>query len=76
MKRPEFGPAALIVGSDCHRILVIATAAAGAQLALVGLWNKRFCLGKQFHDAIAAFWTLTICCDHLSSPIVDILTPV
>ena len=60
----------LVVGSNRHRIFVIASGAAGAQLALLGRWDKRLCLGKQFHDSLAAFWALTICCNHLISPIV------
>ena len=60
----------LVVRSNRDCVLVIASGAAGTQLALLGLRNKRFSLGKQFHDAIAALWTLTIRCNHLSAPIV------
>ena len=60
----------LVVGSNRNRVLIIASGAAGAQLALLGFWNKRLCLGKQFHNSIATFWTLAICCNHLNSPIV------
>ena len=60
----------LVVRSNRDCVLVIASGAAGAQLALLGLRNKRFSLRKQFHDAIAALWTLTIRCNHLSAPIV------
>ena len=45
----------LIVRSNRNRILVIASGAAGAQLALFGFRNQGLCFGKQFHDAIAAF---------------------
>jgi hypothetical protein len=57
----------LIVGANRNRVLVIANVAASAQLALLGFRNKRLCLGKQFHDSIAAFWTLAICCNHTTS---------
>jgi hypothetical protein len=66
----------LIVGSNRDGILVIASSAAGAQLGLLGFRNKRLCFGKQFHNTLGAFWTLTICCDHMSSPVVDILAPL
>ena len=57
----------LIVGANRNRVLVVANVATSAQLALLGFRNKRLCLGKQFHDSIAAFWTLTICCNHTTS---------
>ncbi len=58
----------LIVGSNRDCILVIASAAAGAQLALLGFRNKRLGLGKQFHDSLAALWTLAICYNHRLLP--------
>jgi hypothetical protein len=58
----------LVVGSNRDRILVIASAAAGAQLALLGFWDKRLGLGKEFHDSLAAFWTLAIWCNHRFLP--------
>jgi hypothetical protein len=60
----------LVVGSNRNRVLVVANVTTSAQLALLGFGDKRLCLGKQFHDSIAAFWTLTIRCNHLTSPIV------